>query len=126
MKLFFLLFFSSLVFADLQKCVEDYNSGVTERNNGLGAYKLAQTQKIEADGKISAAERKRYIQEAKASIISAIDILNKSESILKYVQIECVQSIGDKAAEISLKNKKDLGEFELFKKDMELTLQLPK
>jgi len=126
MKFFFLLFLPVLVFADVQKCVDDYNAAVVERNNGLGAFKLAQTQKFEADGKISVAERKRYIEEAKASAISAIDLVEKSEGILKIIQRDCIPSIVDKASEISSKNKQSLSDFILFKKDMELTLELPK
>jgi hypothetical protein len=42
------------------------------------------------------------------------------------VQKECAQSIVDKANELSQKNKSDISDIELFKKDMELTLQLPK
>lgn len=126
MKLFFLFLLPFLVFADLNKCVNDYNAAVIERNNGLGAFRLAQTQKTEADGKITVAERKIFIQEAKASAISAIELLEKSETILNNIQKECTQSIVDKANEISVKNKQDLSEIILFKKDMELTLQLPK
>jgi len=126
MKFLFLLFFPSIIFADLQTCVNDYNGAVVERNSALGSYKLAKSQKTAADGIIEASERKRYIKEAKASAIAALDIFSRSEIILKAIQKECAQSIVDKANELSTKNKGDISDVELFKKDMELTLQLPK
>ena len=126
MRVLIFLFFPFLTFADVQKCVDDYNSAIVEKNNALSAFKLAKSQKTAADGVISAAERKTYIKEAKASVLSAIDILARSENILKFVKLECIQSIKDKADEISKKNISDLGEFEQFRKDMDLTLQLPK
>ena len=126
MKFFFLLLFPSMIFADVQTCVNDYNAAVVERNSALGSYKLAKSQKTAADGVIGASERKRYIKEAKASAIAALDIFARSENILKRVEKPCVQSIVDKANELSTKNKGDISDVELFKKDMELTLQLPK
>lgn len=126
MKFFFLLFFPSIIFADLQKCVNDYNEAIVERNSALGSFKLAKSQKTAADGIIEAPERKRYIKEAKESAIAALDIFARSESILKGVRKECAQSVVDKANEITQKNMGDISEIELFKKDMELTLQLPK
>jgi len=126
MKFLFLVFFPSIIFADIQTCVNDYNEAVVERNSALGSYKLAQSQKTAADGVIEAPERKRYIKEAKASAIAALDIFARSESLLDMVQKKCAQSIVDKANELSQKNRGDISDIELFKKDMELTLQLPK
>lgn len=126
MKFFFFLFFPSMIFADLQKCVNDYNEAIVERNSALGSYKLAKSQKEAADGIIEAFERKRYIKEARASAIAALDIFARSESILKGVRKECAQSVVDKANEITQKNIGDISEIELFRKDMDLTLQLPK
>lgn len=126
MKFFFLLFFPSIIFADIQKCVNDYNAAIVERNSALGSYKLAKSQKVAADGIIEAFERKRHITEARDSALAAIDIFARSEAILKAIRKECPESVVEKANEITQKNIADISEIELFRKDMDLTLQLRK
>jgi hypothetical protein len=126
MKIIIFFLLSQMAFADLQKCVDNYNASLIERNNAIAQFKIAQNQKREADGKIEKWQRKKFIQAAKESAIAAIDFLAKSDSLLNQVKAECVQSVVDKANEIIAKNASDLTTYEEFKKDMDLTLQLPK
>ncbi len=126
MKILLFLFISAMAASDLQKCLNDYNAALSERNNSLGSFKIAQSQRESADGKVEKWERKKYIEEAKESVIFAIDQLAKSEALLKQIKTECIQAFVDKANEISTKNIESLNEYEAFRKEMELILQLPK
>ena len=126
MRFLILILFSGFIQADIQICLDKYNGAIVERNNAVGAFKIAKSQKESADGKIEKWERKKFIQGAKESAIHAIDLIAKSQALLDQVKAECIQSFVEKATELSAKNLSDLSDYEAFKKDMDLTLQLPR